>query len=174
MAAVVLILIFYQRKVKFVLNGKQIGTAKYKRGEDLNFPINLARYKWFNDKEEIHLLTQQKMGWFGFTVYKSTENMPNGNDKDIFIEKESEVKKPSKTISEKPMSTKDNKDSSKNIKTELQNSVLNNTKSNQKSEIERPEEAAPQLRKSLTESVYKKPLEKLVKKESVKSSEKNK
>lgn len=59
----------YKRKVTFILNGEKVGEARYKKGEALNFPSNLAKYKWFTDKEEKQLFTQQKMGWFGFILY---------------------------------------------------------------------------------------------------------
>lgn len=73
----------FKRKVIFVLNGKRVGEAKFKRGEVLNFPLNLARYKWFTDKEETKLLTKQKMGWFGFKIYRNSEYAPNPKNVDV-------------------------------------------------------------------------------------------
>lgn len=90
-ALLILWVFIFKRSVKFILNGKQVGIAKYKLNEDLNFPLNLARYKWFIDKEETQLLTQQKMGWLGFVIYRNSVNAPNSKNIDKEI-KEHKIK----------------------------------------------------------------------------------
>lgn len=69
-----------------MLNGKKVGTAKYKHNETILFPQNLSRYKWFSDKQETKLFTKQKMGWFGCTLYRNS-NAPLLSNKKSTISK---------------------------------------------------------------------------------------
>ena len=69
----VLWLFLYKRKIKFILDGKIVGEAKYKLNEQIIIPEDLAIYSWFIDEKETLLFAKQKMGLFGFKVYGDSE-----------------------------------------------------------------------------------------------------
>jgi len=70
---IIFVLFFYKATITFILNGKEVAKLKFKFNEKIEYPLNLARYKWFADKEQTTLFAKQKMGLKSITLYRETE-----------------------------------------------------------------------------------------------------